>query len=286
MNMIGREYANYLDILVQSFTQMNKEYQKKSKVNSKDGKLLAKLKKLYIGVFGIPEIGFQIRSIYFEKILLSHIFSNNPKKILDAGSGIGAYAFWLGRKFTNAQVVGVDIDKDKSKFCQAMTKDLGLKNVAFIYQDIRKMHKKNKYDLIVAIDVLEHIENYEKTLENFFHMLYKHGYLYIHVPQPNQKRILNLLKNWHHEDHVHEGIAKSTLEHILKKLGFQIVLSQETFGFLGKLAWELNHLMLSRNFVLAGITFPFLYLVARMDMSSNNNDGLGIALLAKKMSDR
>lgn len=283
MNMFGKEYANHLDILVQSFGQMNKEYQKKGKINRKDGRFLGKLKKLYIALFGIPEIGFQIRSIYFRNILASHIFSKNPQKILDAGSGIGAYSFWLGEKFAGAEVAGEEIDKDKLRFCQAMTKDLGLKNVAFIYQNIMELHKKNKYDLIVAIDVLEHINNYEKTLENFFRMLYKHGHLYIHVPQPNQKRILNLLKTWHHEDHVYEGIAKSTLENILKRLGFRIVISKETFGFFGKLSWEINHFMLSKNFVLTGLTYPFLYFLAKIDLLLNIKKGLGVAILAKKV---
>lgn len=281
--MFGKEYASYLDILTQSFTQMNKEYQKKSRVNRKDSLFLGKLKKLYIAIFGIPEIGFQIRSIYFRDILVSHIFSKNPQKILDAGSGIGAYAFWLGEKFDYAEVVGVETDKDKLRFCQAMTKDLGLKNVAFIHQDIRKMPKKNKYDLIVAIDVLEHIENFEKTLENFFHMLYKHGYIYIHVPQPNQKRILNLVRTWHHKDHVREGIAKSTLENILKRLGFRIVISKETFGFFGKSSWEINHFMLSKNFVFTGLTYPFLYFLAKIDLLLNIKQGLGVAILAKKL---
>ena len=282
MNMFGKEYANYLNILIQSFGQMNKEYQKKGNVNRKDGRFLGKLKKFYIAVFGIPEIGFQIRSIYFKNILASHVFSKNPQKILDAGSGIGAYAFWLGEKFANAEVVGGEIDKDKLKFCQAMTKDLERKNVAFIYQDIMKLNKKNKYDLIVAIDVLEHIYNYEKPLENFFYMLYKHGYLYIHVPQPSQKRILPIFKNWHHDDHAHEGISKINLENHLIKLGFKIIISKETFGFFGKLAWELNHLFLSRSFFMVGLTYPLLYLIARIDAWHYNRNGLGVALLARK----
>jgi hypothetical protein len=112
--------------------------------------------------------------------------------------------------------------------------------------------------------------------------LNKQGCLYIHVPQPNQKRIFKSLQSWHHEDHVHEGIKKTILQNDLKKIGFQIVTSHETFGFFGKLAWELNHLILSKNFVLAGITFPFLYLIALLDKTTKNKHGLGIAILAQK----
>ena len=164
-----------------------------------------------------------------------------------------------------------------------MAKELNLKNVEFNYLNITKINnKKNYYDLIVNIDVLEHIDNYELVIENFFNMLQKNGYLYIHVPQPNQKRIFSSLKKWHHEDHAREGITKNELENKLKKLGFKIVVSRETFGFFGKISWELNHIMLSKSFVIAGIIFPFLYLVAKIDLWVNNKNGLGVAVLAKK----
>ena len=280
--MFGKEYANHLDILVQSFEQINENYQNKIKKGNKTN-LLEKLKKLYISIFGIPEIGFQIRSLYFEKILTSYNFRPDFKSILDAGCGIGMYSLLLGKTYPQARVTGGDIDKYKLKSCQAMAKELNLKNVEFNYLNITKINnKKNYYDLIVNIDVLEHIDNYELVIENFFNMLQKNGYLYIHVPQPNQKRIFSSLKKWHHEDHIREGIARKDLENLLKKLGFKIVVSKETFGFFGKLAWEINHLTLSGSFTFAGIAFPFIYLLAMFDPVWKNRNGLGILVLAQK----
>ena len=277
--MFGREFANHLDILIQSFEKINNRYQKKSKANSN----ISFLKKIYILLFGIPEIGFQIRSMYFKKILAANLLNKKLKNILDAGSGIGAYTFLLGRTYPQAKVMGGDIDKYKLKSCQIMAKELGLKNVEFEYLDITKINnKKNHYDLVVNIDVLEHVDNYEIALENFFKVLDKNGYLYIHVPQPNQKRIFGSLKEWHHEDHMREGISKKELEISLNKFGFKIIVAKNTFGLVGKLAWEINHLMLSKSFVLAGITFPFLFVFAMFDPFFKNTDGLGIAILAKK----
>ena len=138
------------------------------------------------------------------------------------------------------------------------------------------------YDFIVCIDVLEHIHDYGLVLKNFSKLLKNEGYLYIHVPQPNQKRIFNSLKKWRHEDHVHEGIAKKELENKLKKLNFDILTSMETFGFFGKLSWELNHLALSKSFIVAGIAHPLLYIIAKIDLWIINKNGLGVAILAKK----
>lgn len=279
--MFGKEYANHLDILNLSFKQMNDRYQKKAESNNKNS-LVQKLKKLYVLVFGIPEIGFQIRSMYFKKILTSYLLNNKLTKILDAGSGIGAYTFWLGKKFTKAKVVGGEIDKNKLYSCRAMTSELHANNVTFVKFDITKIQRKAAYDLIVCIDVLEHIKDYNLVLKNFLHLLRNDGYLFIHVPQPNQKRIFRSLTTWHHENHIHDGIAQSKLENVLNKLGFRIVVSKETHGFFGKLAWELNHLTLSKSFFIASLIYPLLYIIAMVDFLFGNKNGLGIAILAKK----
>lgn len=280
--MFGKEYANHLDILTQSLRQMNDQYQAKIKTNQKSNTFIGTFKKIYVLLFGIPEIGFQIRSIYFKKIITSCVYNKNPKNILDAGSGIGAYSIWLAKNFNNAKITGGEIDKDKLNSSEAIRRQLHLKNVSFVYFDIMKPQRKPLYDLIICIDVLEHIDRYEMVLKNFYDLLQNNGYVYIHVPQPNQKRILSSFKTWHHQDHVREGISKNTLENQLKKLGFRIITSEETSGFFGKITWEINHLALSRSFVLAGIIFPILYILAMVDQFSKNKNGLGVAVLAKK----
>lgn len=276
--MFGNEYASRLDILLQSFGEINEKYKKKI---DKDNIFIERLKILYVSLFGIPEIGFQIRSLYFKRYTLK-LVRKNFKKILDVGSGIGFYTLLLGKTFKNAKVIGIDIDKNKLKSSQSIADELAIKNVEFLDLNATKLPNKPLYDFTVNIDVLEHVGNYKKVIKNFFSALRKNGYLYIHVPQLNQKRIFSSFKTWYHEDHIRGGITKTELENSLRKLGFRIIISKETFGFFGKLAWELNHLMLSRSFVLAGITFPFLFFLAMLDPFCKNNDGLGIAILAQK----
>lgn len=261
---------------------MNKDYLRKASEEKRTA-FIEKLKNLYVSFFGIPEIGFQLRSIYFEKILTSYVALGKPKRILDAGSGIGVYTFWLAKMFPHSFVTGGDIDRHKLKSCQVLAKEFNLNNVFFNYFDITMAYRKASYDLIVAIDVLEHVDDYTNVLRSFHRLLLKDGVLYIHVPQPHQKRIFYSLRQWHHDDHVHEGISKKNLEEILKKIGYTVIVSRETFGFFGKLAWELNHLMLSKNFMLAGLTFPFLYMLAIIDKLQRNKNGLGVAILAKKI---
>lgn len=281
--MFGREYSSHPEILLDSFKDMSHEYGKKVKVK-KNGNLLIFLQKVYIKIFGIPEIGFQLRSMYFKDMLIKKM-QLKPKNILDAGSGIGVYAIWAKKNFPNAVVTGCEIDKNKLKFSNKFTKELGAKNLSFIYGDVtKKINGQNSYDLIINIDVLEHIKDYKKVLSNFYKLLSPKGYLYIHTPQPKQKRLFKNLEKWHHEDHVHEGFWPEELKNELEKLGFKIVALRETFGFFGKLSWELNHIFLSKNFIISGITFPMLLMLSRLDLFLSNRNGLATAILLQKKS--
>lgn len=238
---------------------------------------------LYIGLFGIPEIGFQLRSLYFNSIINKNIGRKNLKTILDAGSGIGTYTFWLAKKFPKAKIVGGDLDKEKIEFSREFADSNNIENTSFKIFDVTKSQSNEKYDLIVNIDVLEHIEDYKRVLKNFHKLLGKGGYLYIHTPQPNQMRIFKSFKKWAHEDHLHEGYTPEELSGELKKLGFKIIDLRETFGITGKLAWELNHMSFKKGFAVAGITYPLTYLIGLTDLLKKNRKGLGTAILARKI---
>lgn len=280
--MFGKEYHRNPQVLLDSFGEMNDKYGDISKKDSNYG-LLKTLESLYIQMFGIPEIGFQIRFLYFQDILSN--VKKNPKKILDAGSGIGSQVFWLSKRYKGAEITGCDIDRYKLKKAEEFVKSYEkLRKIRFIYWDVsRSVKSKNKYDLIVNIDVLEHIKNYKVVLRNFHRLLKTGGYLYLHTPQPNQVRIFKQFKKWAHEDHVREGYKPSVLEKELKKCGFIIVEKKESFGFFGKLAWELNHITLVNNFIVASLAFPFLYFLAKADLLVDNKGGLCTAVLARKI---
>lgn len=274
----GREFYKNPDILLSSFEEMNRNY----KVQKNKGWLIDHLKKVYIFFFGIPEIGLQVRSLYFKKIIGGKI-SPKISRILDAGSGIGIYSFWLSKNFPDSQIEGWEIDKKKILFSKKMKEEIKLNNVNFFYQDLTKVNTNKKYDLIINIDVLEHIQDYKKVLRAFYRILNKKGYLYLHTPQPNQRRIFKAMKKWEHESHIREGYEEGYLIDELKNIGFRVILAKKTFGFFGKLAWELNHLSFKKGFILAGILFPFLYVLSLLDINFDNKDVLGSAILAKKI---
>lgn len=277
--MFGKIYSANPQALFGSFEQMNKRYKISS---AKRSPIISRLLKVYLQLFGVPEIGFQLRHLYFLKLIRKNLKST-PREILDAGCGIGSYSFLLAKIFPKSIIDGVDVDKNKLALATDLAEKLGKGNVNFYYMDIAKAYRKRKkYDLVVNIDVLEHIEDYRSVIRNFHKMLSHGGYVYIHTPAPNQKRIFSTLESWEHEDHVREGIEPSLLKRDLEETGFKVLEMVGTHGFFGKLAWEINHILLSKSLVMAGAIFPLLYLISKLDLLVNNKSRLCTAVIAKR----
>lgn len=273
--MYGQQYASTPEILLDSFAGINPQYATQVKINLK----LIPLIKIYLRFFGIPDVSFQLRAAYFEKTLRA-LSNFHPNRILDAGSGIGFYTLLLRRLYPGSHITGVDIDTRKLSFCR----QLNLPGTNFKKTDLTTLSTlTNHYDLIVNVDVLEHISDYKQVLKNFHRLLCPGGVLYIHTPQINQQRTFKQLFNsWHHTDHVREGFPPRTLVRDLKKLGFHQVNYHPGLGRLAGLCWELNQLALARSLLLAALTFPLLHLASLLDEWLFAGQGLTAYYSARK----
>jgi 2-polyprenyl-3-methyl-5-hydroxy-6-metoxy-1,4-benzoquinol methylase len=274
--MFGSIYARHPEVLRQSLDAMNESYRRAG-----PGALVLSLQRTYIRLLGVPEIGFRLRAQHFKRTM-QHL-SSSPKRVLDAGSGIGAYAVWLAKSYPLAKVTGCDIDETKTAFCNRLRDELHIGNLEFLRADVTRLDQfGDPFDLVVCIDVLEHVAEYQDVLRAFYKVLRPGAYLYVHTPQLDQQRLLKRFDKWCHEDHVREGFAPLALAQELERQGFVVQKATETFGFLGKLAWELNHLTLGWNFALAGAVFPLLRVIGFFDGTTGGERGLGLSILAQK----
>jgi len=92
------------------------------------------------------------------------------KRALDVGCGYGEYIQLLSKKGLN--VKGIDVDKKAIR---------GQENV--IYSHAEKIPFKNEnFDIITCIDVLEHVDDYEKSIKEIRRILKKGGKLILTVP--------------------------------------------------------------------------------------------------------
>jgi len=98
-------------------------------------------------------------------------------KILDIGSSSGIFLKDLEKLgFDNENLYGIDISEAAIANCKAN----GIKN-AFV-MDAQNIILSEKFDIIIASDCLEHLEDDVKAIKNWNSLLNNGGLMYVFVP--------------------------------------------------------------------------------------------------------
>jgi SAM-dependent methyltransferase len=240
--------------------------------------------KIYIALFGMPIIGLRIRG--------RNIFQLIPKDrayhhILDAGSGPGVFSFELARRFPNSRVLGIDLLSDAVDACKHIAEKIKRTNVEFRQAAIEDLTNKNTFDLIVCVDIMEHIEDDLSALSELYEVTAPGGVLVLHVPAlyrryPVWKKSLN----FDVETHVRTGYEPHEIKEKVKQAGFQIRESGFTYGFWETLANNLSYMITRarmQNKKVYALAFPFLNLISLLGYRSRPAElGAGIFVIAEK----
>ena len=192
--------------------------------------------------FKPAHMGYWIRAHYFQWHVSSLARSRNFRYVLDAGCGTGMYSRMLAKWLPNARIHAVDI--------LALTewKDAP-HNVAFETLDLRQLEERDRYDLIVTVDVLEHIHDNADVIKRLACALRKDGYLYIAVPSETQEQHFfpqhwfSLFHEWEEHEHIGTQHTLTQLKDIVQNTGLKLCVARHTFTFFGKLAWEVEMLL-------------------------------------------
>jgi SAM-dependent methyltransferase len=117
---------------------------------------------------------------YLKKYVIPHFPKNKNSNILEIGCGYGRYTKAMG-EFGYANVLGIDISEEQINYAR---KNLGISNVQ--KEDAIDFLEKNskKYDTVVLMDVMEHLElDYSlRLLQRIYQSLNNNGVLIIQVP--------------------------------------------------------------------------------------------------------
>ena len=85
---------------------------------------------------------------------------NTGADILDAGSGFGQYSWTLSNLGGGCHIKGVDVKEDQIEECNHFFSRIGKKGqVSFEIADLTSFAEPDAYDLILSVDVMEHIED-------------------------------------------------------------------------------------------------------------------------------
>ena len=112
--------------------------------------------------------------------ILNKNISSQKKNILDIGCGAGTLSFYLANK--NHDVLGIDISTKAIKECLLSKKELNLNNVNFEQFDFPNNYPKEKFDVVIFTEVIEHLDDDKKALGIIRKILKPNGLMILSTP--------------------------------------------------------------------------------------------------------
>jgi SAM-dependent methyltransferase len=216
-------------------------------------------------------------------------------RILDAGSGFGQYDYFLSSLNPAWTINGVEVKEEQVADCNNFFKSIGRSQVFFTLGDLTTYQEPTSYDLIISVDVMEHILEDVKVFENFHHSLKPGGMLLVSTPSDQGGSDVH---DHGHEDsfieeHVRDGYNIIEIQEKLTKAGFSRTEARYSYGKPGQLAWRLSMkypILLLGKSKLFFILLPFYYLIVfpiclfcnKKDVDTIHASGTGLIVKAWK----
>ena len=117
------------------------------------------------------------------------------QEVLDLGCGWGSFSLFAAQKFNSSNFTAVSNSEDQINYVNQKAKELGIKNLIAIRQDINQLNLKNSFDRVVSIEMFEHMRNYRNLLKQISEILVDDGKLFVHIFCHSQSAYLYEVKN-------------------------------------------------------------------------------------------
>jgi len=227
-----------------------------------------------------------LRQWYVKKQIRKYLPANDNLVLYDAGAGFCQYSHYvLGRSIT-AKVYAVDLRADYLADYNAMLSPQKKGRFIFETADLANYTLPERADIVIAIDILEHIEDDIAVLDNFYQSLKVGGVLIISTPSDIDSTAQFT------GEHVRNGYSLDDLANKLTQTGFSIKHSEYSYGFWGRIYWRLimkNSLLLVGKSKAFYCLLPFYLLIVIipalicmcLDYFSYNKSGNGLIVVAE-----
>ena len=227
--------------------------------------LLGFFAKIYFYLFGYPDVASQRRYKMVEKIL----DLKRGDKILDAGCGNGIYLHELTNKY-GVLGLGVDSRVKRVQIAQKVNKLLGFRN-KFLTSTLEKLDLgRSKFDKIICLEVLEHIEDDSRVLKKLTRHLIKGGLFVISIPMKGTA----LTKEQENDpyfkpkkyEHVRSGYVRRDLQRLAKSADLKIISIDEYFFLVSRYAVKFQQMLYKKNMFVFNLLFsPLLTFISGLD---------------------
>ena len=224
------------------------------------------------------------------------------QSLLDAGSGFGQYDYYLASRNSDWSITGLDVKQEQVDDCNGFFSKIGLNNASFAFGDLTKLNETDKYNMILCVDVMEHIEEDEKVLSNFHKALKADGMVLISTPSDKGGSDVHHDHDHSHDEdgnhsfideHVRDGYGVEEISAKMKRAGFSRTEVYYQYGKPGKIAWKLSMkfpiVMLNATYLFFIVlpfyyivTFPFELILNWFDVKIKHRTGTGLVAKAWK----
>lgn len=241
-------------------------------------RILAKsrLRRLTFGLAGSYDLGARVRYAAVEPELAKLPV---PRRVLDAGSGKGELCFAMARRWPHAHILGIDMEETLVEHATRLRAlAMPSHDVTFERHELPRRFDQ-PFDLVVSVDVLEHVADDAAFLRGLAEALTPGGTLILHTPASGQRRFLGEFEEQH--DHVRDGYERTHLGNLLGSAGFPDVRIRSTFGMLGAIGWE-GFQFARRGNVFAQATLPLWYTLSAVDAARTPARGNGLLAIARR----
>ncbi len=226
-------------------------------------------KAAFFFLLGSPDTHARIRNTHVLNLIQTLPLPQDAQ-VLELGSGRGLALFWLARHHPGWRLHGIDLDEEMATISERAARRGGWENLSFQVGAAEEIMARNRYDLIICIDALEHIADDLGLLVKIRHALKPEGFLVLHVPRRRhqQWRWLPAFREHTVDGHVGDEYTEEEFREVIGRAGFRITAFRQTFGRWGEVSFELNMLLWRkwrlRN-VLALLTYPVAVPIGYVD---------------------
>jgi SAM-dependent methyltransferase len=215
--------------------------------------------------------------------------------VLDAGSGFGQYTWYMSKMNSRWEIKAVDINNEQIDDCNRFFIKAGLSDrVTFLSGDLNALSDLSCYNIILSVDVMEHIEHDVLVFHNFYKSLKDNGILLISTPSDkggsdvHDNRVESFI-----DEHVRDGYSIRDITGKLSLAGFRNIEADYTYGKPGNISWRLSMKypiqMLNVSYLFF-IILPFYYLIFFpvsiilniFDLCLTHKSGTGLLVTARK----
>jgi len=192
--------------------------------------------------------------------------AHHDLSIYDAGAGFGQYSYWLSSRLPKANITAIDVKEEQVADCNAFFQRIGRPQVKFEVGDVTKYTKPDSFELVVCVDVMEHILEDEAALRCYSTSLKTGGMLIISTPSDQGgSDVHEEGEGSFIEEHVRDGYNIDDIRAKCLRNGFSKVEARYSYGAPGKISWKLSMkwpLLMLQASKLFFIVLPFYYLIA------------------------